>query len=99
METNWQWRKFEQSGAVTEWTLEGPSVLCRFWYDGPPDKDAALVAAAPELYEALEHALRDTEGRLYMLPIEGRGVSEQKDILSAQIGRYKSALKKARGEQ
>lgn len=51
--------------------------------------------AAPELAVELQHALRDTEVRLYMLPIDGKGVSEQKDILSAQIGRYRAALKKA----
>lgn len=62
------------------------------------DLNAHLIASAPDLLKELEHALQDVEGRLYMLPVDGDVISEQKDILSAQIGRYKRAIRKAYGD-
>lgn len=59
--------------------------------------NALLIAAAPDLLEACKLALRNEESRLYMLPVDGPGVSEQKDILSAAIGILKAAVQKAEG--
>ena len=61
--------------------------------------NAALIAQSPTLLEqrdklvkALRFALQDAESRLYMLPIDGEGISQQKDILSVQIGTYRRVL-------
>lgn len=53
----WKWEKVQAPHTVTEWSLKGPTVLCRFWYDAPPDADALLISAAPELLGALEAML------------------------------------------
>ncbi|MGI9507293.1 MAG: hypothetical protein ACR2RE_29985 [Geminicoccaceae bacterium] len=50
----WIWESFVQENCVTEHTLKGPDVLCRCWYDKPPSADAHLIAAAPDLFNALE---------------------------------------------
>jgi hypothetical protein len=50
------------------------------------------------LRNALQFALEDVRARLYMLPIDGRGVSQQKDILSVQIGRYVGVLQQTQSE-
>jgi hypothetical protein len=60
---------------------------------------ANLIAAAPDLYAAVKLALRNEEARLYMLPAsDDYEVSAQKDILSAAIGHYRAALRKADGQ-
>jgi len=50
-----------------------------------------------DLVAAVTRAKRDAENRLYRLPVDGPGVSEQKDILSAQIGSYNAVIAKAEG--
>ncbi len=58
--------------------------------------NADLIVRAVNAHDALvlvcEGAIRDAEARLYMLPIDGEGVSQQKDILSFQIGALHSVL-------
>ena len=66
----WTWERVADAGAVTEWSLKGPDVLCRYWRDAKP-RDASLIAAAPELLEALrlaDHAL-DVAGYQDVQPI------------------------------
>jgi len=47
----WTWEKVVGDGKVTEFTLNGPDVLCRFWWDKPPSADARLIANAPTLLD------------------------------------------------
>ena len=58
----WIWEKVEGPNLVTEHTLKGPDVLCRYWYDNPPSDHAHLIAAAADLLAALE-AVYDAQGR------------------------------------
>lgn len=59
-----------------------------------------LIAAAPELLEALKNALSAEESRLYSLPAsDDYAVSVAKDGCSARIGRYRAAIAKATGQQ
>ena len=49
----WKWVRVAKDQCVPEFTLRGPNVLCRYWYDKPPSGDAHLIAAAPDLLVAL----------------------------------------------
>jgi len=44
----WKWEVVIAEQSVTEHTLKGPDVLCRYWYDRPPSGDGELIAHAPE---------------------------------------------------
>ena len=50
----WTWERVEGDQLITEHTLNGPDVLCRYWGDNPPTEHALLLAAAPDLLVALE---------------------------------------------
>ena len=93
-ETKWTpgpWRYWkEESGYCGEMVAANGKSVCVF-LDDPNDKDAALIAEAPELYKALEALtgviqsdpfLRCSEDSLYGKAIKGA----------------LAALKKARGE-
>lgn len=93
-ETKWTpgpWRYWkEESGYCGEMVAANGKSVCVF-LDDPNDKDAALIAEAPELYKALEALagvvqsdpfLRYSEDSLYGKAIKGA----------------LAALKKARGE-
>ena len=51
----WIWEKLEDYKwpHVPEYTLKGPTILCRYWCDEQPLDDARLIAAAPDLLAAL----------------------------------------------
>jgi len=68
---------------VTEFTLKGPDVLCRYWYDKPPSADALLIAAAPYLLAACEEFVRKVE------------CGEAKSVRS--YAQMKDAIAKAKG--
>lgn len=54
----WKWHRVQAPQSVTEYTLKGPDVLCRYWHDISQSHDALLIAAAPDLLEALESLLK-----------------------------------------
>ena len=65
---------------------------------GPDAKaNAQLVAAAPDLLEALEHALHDAQSRLYMLPVKAEQI--ERDIITAQIRIYSEPITRATGRE
>ena len=41
----WVWEAVQGAQCITEHTLKGPNVLCRYWYDKPPSADAKLIAS------------------------------------------------------
>lgn len=49
----WKWKKVEGDHEASSWSLDGPDVLCRFWYDKPPSKDALCIEAAPDMLAIL----------------------------------------------
>jgi hypothetical protein len=55
-----------------------------------------LIAAAPDLLEAVTHALHDAESRLYMLPVKAEQI--ERDIITAQIDIYRAAIANAEKE-
>lgn len=61
----------------------------------PNDADGNLIAAAPDMYEALEECLNAEMARRKKLK-DGAPASEYSD---ARIGRIRAALAKARGEK
>ena len=61
------------------------------------EANARLIAAAPELLEALHHALNDLESRQYMLPVDAD--ETERAILEAQHNIYSRAIAKAEGGQ
>ena len=66
--------------------------IAMLWLGEMTDANSRMMAASKKLAEQVERALRDAETRLYMLPVNGEGVSQQRDILSAQIGNYREVL-------
>ena len=67
--------------------------------DSESPANANLIAAAPEMYEALQMALAAEQTRLYSLPASDEyEVSVAKDGCSARIGRIKAVLAKAEGK-
>jgi len=64
----WVWTKVAVEQSVTEYTLKGPDVLCRYWYDKSPTVDAEFIAHARqdipaliEYIEALEAIIRERD--------------------------------------
>lgn len=64
----WTWKRVGEDGYVPVMALEGPSVLCRYWdtIAGKPIAvnqralaDASLIAAAPDMLEALKNLEND----------------------------------------
>jgi len=87
--TPWEWKRVKGEGAIAEWSLHGPKdVLCRFWHDVPLSDEARLIAAAPDLYEALE-AICDE--------LLNGGTEQGAHLIARHGGRH--ALAKATGEQ
>lgn len=55
----WIWERVEEPGCIPVTTLRGPDVLCRFWDIGVDgSRDANLIAAAPDMLEALRNILK-----------------------------------------
>ena len=95
-ETKWTpgpWRYWkEESGYCGEMVAANGKSVCVF-LDDPNDKDAALIAAAPELYEALEDLLGYFRS--------GNAVDVERATIKAnapEVLAARAALKKARGE-
>lgn len=101
----WKWEKvvgpISGPQTVTEWTLKGPDVLCRFWYDRPPGFDALLIAAAPDMLMALigiqviaEQNVADICADVQ----EGGNLSAADKMELARWGAVGAAIAKATGE-
>lgn len=82
------WRLERDYNGVPEFVLGGDTCVCDFGIEAPKPEDARLIAAAPELYEALEAA--------YM--VLGPQKSRFKDYVDA-VTLARAALAKARGEE
>lgn len=50
----WVWEKVAEVGFVTEHTLKGPDVLCRYWHNEPPSNDAKLIGMSLNIKTTLE---------------------------------------------
>ena len=70
--TPWTWERVEGHKMVTEHTLNGPDVLCRYWGNNPPTDHARLIAAAPELLEELDRLIGEVRACWGMAEIELR---------------------------
>ncbi len=56
----WKWETVMGHRQVTEHTLEGPDILCRYWGNELPSFDARLIGNALELYKKVKILLGST---------------------------------------
>ena len=110
--TPWEWVRVEDAGCVTEWTLEGPDVLCRFWHDKPPSDHALLLAAAPNtaaerdrlvkvnerLAGALALALSAFDNSLRSAGTSTAGFIATRKLMNKAEAAARAALAEARGQ-
>ena len=82
------WRLERDYNGVPEFVFGGDTCVCDFGIEAPKPEDARLIAAAPELYEALEAAY------MVLKPQKSRF----KDYVDA-VTLARAALAKARGEE
>ena len=78
------WNLERDCNGVPEFVFGGDVCVCDFGIEAPKPEDARLIAAAPELYEALEN----------LIDFLFHGKKDRQMILRA-----KAALAKARGEE
>lgn len=73
---SWTWERVADAGCVVEFTLNGPDVLCRYWYDKPPSADALVIAAAYDLLDAAKKLEEAEEFHANCEECEGEDVPE-----------------------
>jgi hypothetical protein len=97
--TRGPWSLSAEYGAhVIRGCPDGPYEFAEFvatTWGGPHDANARLIAAAPDLLEALEFALRDMEATRAQYASHAPNVG----VLAASIGKARAAIAKATGEQ
>lgn len=82
----WVWETVEGEQQVTEHSLKGPDVLCRYWHDKPPSADARLIASAPDMKAELTRLTAQRDGLVTILKkivLDWDGEAE--DIVDALI--------------